>query len=316
MLEMLSTVMPVILLFILGVWCKKVNFISEVGIKDIKKFLINIALPSVLFQTFMDMEISMEHIIMLCLTFILLLLFMIFGRMCNFVPSLKYKYNPYVCTAYSFGLVGFALFSMIYGEDKLEIFSVMGLAHEIFVWTLYYLIFRIDTQNKKMGVETLVNLLKSPIIISIFIGITLNLTGLTSILYTQPLAVGIFNSIAYIASTATPFMLICLGYGLSFDMKYVKRSLKLVALRIGVIGIVGLIFKILVIDNFVESTMLLNVSYISFLILPPMFSLPLLVAENGNQEDTDIVNTAVGIYTLLSILAFILFAFFVPIELL
>ncbi|OOB77495.1 MAG: hypothetical protein ATN33_04040 [Epulopiscium sp. Nele67-Bin001] len=316
MLAMIGTVLPVILIFFLGVWTRRTNFISAEAMKDIKKFILNIALPCVLLQTFMTMEIEKEYFTMVFLTFVLLFLLLVGGKVFDVIPNMKYRYNPYMCTGFSFGLVGLSLFSMIYGTQRLQYFAAMGLAHEVFVWTVYYIIFRGSEQDEKMDFSIILNVFKSPLIISVVVGICINLLGLTPMLLSNSFCAGIITTLEYIGNTATPFMLISIGYGLTLEAKYLKESAKLMAVRTVVLVVIGILFKFLVVDQFMSSSMLLDVSYVSFLLLPPLFSLPILISEKGEQEDIDIVTSAVGIYTMVSILLFIAFAFLVPIELL
>ncbi|ONI45678.1 hypothetical protein AN640_04250 [Candidatus Epulonipiscium fishelsonii] len=312
MLAMIGTTLPVILIFALGIWCRKSNFLSPETMKDMKKFVINVAVPCVLFETFVNMEIKMEQLTLLILMLILLALVMVGGKLCDFIPTLKYKYNPYICSGFSFALLGIGLFSMIYGPENLGIFSIMGLAQELFVWSFYYLIFRIDTQNKKLDLKILLNIIKSPIIISIALGIIFNIFGIISMLGTNSIMVGTLKAVSYIAAISTPFMLISLGYGLTFETKYIKSSIKLMGIRAGVLFFIGAVFKVLIIDNIIETNTLFNISYITFLLLPPMFSLPLLVAEEGTEEDANIVNCVVGIYTIISILAIMALSVIAP----
>ncbi|ONI38204.1 hypothetical protein AN639_08155 [Candidatus Epulonipiscium fishelsonii] len=312
MLAMIGTTLPVILIFALGIWCRKTNFLSAETMKDMKKFVINIAVPCVLFETFVNMKIEIEQLTLLVLMLILLGLFMVVGKLCDAIPILKYKYNPYICSGFSFGLLGVGLFSMIYGPENLGTFSIMGLAQELFVWLFYYLMFRIDTQNKKFDLKILLNIIKSPIIIAIALGIIFNVFGIISMFSTNSIMIGTLKAVSYIADISTPFMLISLGYGLTFETKYIKSSIKLMGIRAGVVFLTGAIFKFLIIDNIIETNALFNISYITFLLLPPMFSLPLLVSEEGTEEDANIVNCAVGIYTIISILAIMALSIVAP----
>ncbi|OOB80519.1 MAG: hypothetical protein BEN19_00510 [Epulopiscium sp. Nuni2H_MBin003] len=316
MVEMIGTTLPVVLIFLLGIWCRKRNFLLESSMNDIKKFIINIALPCVLIQTFINLEIKLEYLTIIALTFSLLFILMIAGHICNFIPKIYYRYNAYMCTGFSFGLLGMGLFSIIYGEENLAIFSIMGLAHEVFIWSIYYFIFRLDTKKEKFSIHGFLRMLKSPIIVSILLGVACNISGIGTLLYTTAIGEGLQRTMAYLASTATPLMLLCIGYGINLSLNSLKISAKVMIVRLAVTIVVGTLFKVLIIDNIIETTMLFNVSYISFLILPPMFSLPILISENGNKNDYEIASSAVGIYTVISILVFIAFAFLVPVDML
>ncbi len=315
MLEMIGSVLPIILLFSFGWWCKKTNFITEEGMAQIKKLIMSVALPSVLFLLFVDMEIGMEHITLLGLTFILLTLFMIGGRLFNFIPPLYSKYNPFLSTGYAFGLVGIGLFSMLYGTEYMVLFSIMGLAHEIFIWVFYYLTFRMTTQGKAISGDILLKIFKSPVIIGMLVGIGMNVLGLSQILHNNAIGEGLMSTLGYFASISTPLMLIVIGYGINFDPTYLKQSVKLIAVRLAVMGIVGTAFKLLVVDQILTPSPLLDASYIAFCLMPPVFVLSLFVSEEGTQEDTEIVSSAIGIGTVVGILLFILYSFIAPTHL-
>ncbi|ONI47358.1 hypothetical protein AN644_00605 [Candidatus Epulonipiscium fishelsonii] len=313
MLEMIGKVLPIIILFNIGVWFKYSNFILDQSMRDIKKIVINVALPCVLCNTFLDMNIKPEHGMLAILTLILLFLFMACSKLLNSIPILHYKYNVYVSTGYGFGLMGMTLFIMMFGEENLEMFSVMGLAHEFFIWIVYYIMFRIEMKNEKIDVYMFINVFKSPIILGILIGLLANFTGVYTYLNANPIGQGIFNTMDYLSNISAPFILISLGYGTKINKNYLGKSFKLILVRAITIISVGIAVKVLLIDNLMPYSLLLDVSYIAFLAMPPMLVLPLLISQiEGEKEHEEIVSSAMGICSILNIIIFILIAFTMP----
>ncbi|ONI46641.1 hypothetical protein AN642_00490 [Epulopiscium sp. SCG-B10WGA-EpuloA2] len=245
----IGPILPIITLIFLGKWCRQTQYISPSAIGEIKKFLLNICMVCTLLNIVLFMEITSESILIIVISYIMLCLFLIAGKLCNLLPVLHHKFTPYVCSGTAFMLVGMALFSMIYGNDNLAIFSFIGVGHEIFIWTIYYIWFRIDTSGQKFDLSIVKNLLKSPFIITIILGTILNIFDVGYILQSNPIGQGILQSIGSLSSIASPFVLVCLGYGIVLDVKYIKESLKLVFARYFVALTIGYLFKFLVIDN-------------------------------------------------------------------
>ncbi|ONI46557.1 hypothetical protein AN640_03155 [Candidatus Epulonipiscium fishelsonii] len=313
MLEMIGKVLPIIFLFILGVWFKYSGFILDQSMKDIKKIVLNVALPCVLCNTFLNMEVKPEHGILVILTLILLALFMICSKLLNSIPIFHYKYNVYVSTGYGFGLMGMTLFIMMFGAENLEMFSVMGLAHEFFIWVIYYILFRVEMKQEKIDIYMFINVFKSPIILGILVGLLANFTGISTYLNLNPIGQGILSTMDYLSNISAPFILISLGYGTNINKKYLKESFKLIIVRALTIITVGIGVKVLLIDNLMPQSLLLDVSYIAFIAMPPMLILPLLISQiEGEKEHEEIVSSTMGICSIFNIIIFVLIAFAMP----
>lgn len=63
-LQILSTILPVILLLGIGIICRRYNLINRTGIDTLKFVVVNIALPAVLIQAFATMEYGVKNILL------------------------------------------------------------------------------------------------------------------------------------------------------------------------------------------------------------------------------------------------------------
>lgn len=79
MLEVVSKVLPIILLTVSGLLIKKTDFIGEETIGGIKKLILNICLPSTLFVTFLNLELQMEYLVLMGFMMVLFFLLYITG---------------------------------------------------------------------------------------------------------------------------------------------------------------------------------------------------------------------------------------------
>ncbi|PAB59307.1 AEC family transporter [Anaeromicrobium sediminis] len=303
--EIFSKLMPIILLLILGFFMKEKNMIKRESVDGIKKIVINMALPSVLFMTFVRMELKKEYFLLTIVIIGFLYILYLCGILINKINFLSNKLNPFVTTGFCFGLLGIPLYETVFGYENLHNITILGIGHEMFMWFIFFNILRMKFKKEKFSMGVIRDFCKSPIIISIVLGIFINLWGFYHIFEEISLLKGLYKTIMYLGSLATPLILIIIGYGLELKKKYMKDSIKLTAIRMGVILLVGYMVKYMVIDRIIDENELFNYAYFTFLILPPPFALPLFVGEYSNEEDKNIANNTVVLSTVLSIVLYI-----------
>lgn len=312
MIESLGRVLPIILLFSLGIMFKKRNYMSADGIKLFKKFVVDFALPSVLFITFYEMDFKLEYLTLMFLMLLLYSIILFAGKyIINRFSKISHIYNPFMSTGYAFGLVGVPLYTIIHGEENMGIFSIMGLANEIFVWTVYYATLKVTVKNEKFTAAEMLKLVKSPLILSIVFGLLLNVTGAREVINEWALWQGLLTTVNYLSTVSTPLILIAIGYGISFDIKSSKPILKFLFSRYVLNLVIGILFKILVIDNLIEPSKLLDNTYIAFLLLPPLMSFALLITDCGKKEDEEAANGGIAVMTVINIILFVSYALFI-----
>lgn len=302
--------LPIVLLFAVGIYFKRTGFVSSDGMDGLKKIVVNISLPSVLFNTFRGMEFETSYFYLIALIMVVLALMMLFGKLMNLIPFLNNKFNPYISTGYAYGLVGISLFSIMYGEENMAIFSVIALAHELFVWLPYMCILNMTLYNQKVTFKEIIKLLTSPIMFGIFSGIFLNATNLNNTLADNSIFKGFIDTVNYFASISTPVILISIGYSINFSTKQLKPTLKLMLVKFLAVIFVGVPFKFLVVDNVLPPSELLDLSFMCFLILPPVVSSPIFIEKAATVEEHEIFSSAVAIYTIVSIVVFVIFSSF------
>lgn len=310
MLQIISKIFPIITLFTIGILIRKKEYLSIIGMNDLKKLVVNISLPAVLFKAFFIMKFDFKFL-KLSLVIICLLVFMYFiGVLIYKLKFTSSEMSPFFSSGFAFGLIGIPLFSIMYGEENLGLFSIIGLGHEFFIWFIYYSLVNMKLYNHKFSISYCKGFFKSPLIISIVLGLIFNQLGMNKLLHTNYFVNGIFSSISYIGSLATPLILISIGYSSKISLKHSKETLRLIMSRFICTLISGILFKIFIIDNFFEPTWLLNVSYTTLFVLPPVYSLTVFLGVAGDSKNEELISNATIIYTLISIFLFILTALY------
>ncbi|WP_432406210.1 AEC family transporter [Wukongibacter sp. M2B1] len=308
--EIFSKVIPIILLISLGYLIQVKGIMKQSTIDEIKRVVINISLPAILFMTFLEMELRKEYILVIITTFIMLGVFCLIGESLNNIKVIAHPLNPFIASGFAFGLLGLPLYSTVFGAENLGKISILGVGHEAFMWFVYFTALKIRFKNAKFSMSDIKGFLKSPIILSIILGVVFNILSFESWFEKSQLLKGVYETLKYLANLATPLILIIIGFGLKFNEEYMKQSFRFLIIRMSVILTIGYIFKYVIIDRIITPEPLFNYAYFTFLILPPAFSLSIFVGEYSTNEHKEIANNTVVLSTLVSIIIYILFIFF------
>lgn len=305
MTNIVSNVIPILLLIGLGYLMRVKEISDKPTVEGIKKIVINISLPAILFITFINMQFKKGYFLAMVVTLALLCAFYVVGVLANKIKFIKHPLIPFMSTSFCFGLIGLPLYGTVFGVENLDKISIFGVGHELFIWLIYYSLLKIKFNDEKFSVSVFKGFLKSPILLSIFIGIALNLLGIGVYFHSKPLLRGIYTTIQYISNLGTPLILIIIGFDLKLDKKYMKQSFIFVITRMIIILAVGYTFKYLIIDKIIEPEPLFNYAYFTLLILPIPFSLPIFVGKYSTDEYKDLANNAVVLSTVVCIITFI-----------
>lgn len=305
--EIISKIVPIILLIILGWFLRYKEIFKQESIDEIKKFIINFALSSVLFITFFNMEIKKEYYLFFSIVFIMLYIFFIIGFALNKIKYLSHPILPFTITGCTIALLGLPLFGSVFGIENINNIAIFTVGHEFFIWLVFYPYIGIKFANEKISFSSIVGILKTPTMISIILGMVFNIIGFKSIIEANQLLKGIYITVEYLASLSTPLILIIIGYGLKLDPKYMKQSTIIIIMRLMVMLGVGYIFKIFIVNSIIAPNKIFDYAYFTFLILPSPLVLPLFIGINSTKENEELANNTLVLNTLVSIIIYIVF---------
>jgi predicted permease len=127
MLETLLPVFPVLLLFIVGYSLQKISFFSPRSIGDMKKLVSNLALPALLFQAFSAIEVEASYLILVVLVFISCALMVVLGKLLARPSRVESPYFVLMMGGFEMGMLGYALFLALYGQQHLGKIALVDL---------------------------------------------------------------------------------------------------------------------------------------------------------------------------------------------
>ena len=135
-LEALQTVLPVVLMLLIGMLCRSRGLISREGVNALKSVVVNIALPAVLLSAFATTQYSFMDVVIPLLMFLVCVAAWALGRAAGKLLRMPSRFVPFLTTGFEAGMLGYALFNMLYGSGRTAEFARIDLGQVLFVFTV------------------------------------------------------------------------------------------------------------------------------------------------------------------------------------
>ncbi len=303
MTEALKTILPVMLMLGIGILCRRRQIISREGVNALKSVVVTIALPAVLLNAFATTRYTLMDVVIPLIMFLVCLAAWGLGRLGGSLLKMPSRFVPFLTTGFEAGMLGYALFNMLYGAGRTAEFARVDLGQVLFVFTLYKILLGLDGSRKAEPRQLLREMALSPIILAIAAGVLLGATGLYEAL--KPTGVSdIFDAcVSFISAPTSAIILLTIGYDLVLtDIPWretgkvvLLRLVIMLALRTALLWLMGLLWP----DA--SLTAAVNVMFI----LPPPFVLPVF-ADDADQRTY--ISSALSVSTLMAIIGFAVLA--------
>lgn len=298
-MEVLQTVLPVLLMLGIGMLCRARKLISREGVNALKSVVVNIALPAVLLNAFATTRYTLMDVVIPLMMFGICLAAWALGKAAGKALKLPSRFVPFLTTGFEAGMLGYALFNMLYGSARTAEFARIDLGQVLFVFTLYKLLLGFEGKEKADLGGLLKEMALSPIILAIAAGVLLGATGLYRALEPSGLA-GVFDACTgFISAPTSAIILLTIGYDLVLSDIPWRETGKVVALRYGIMLVLGAAFIGLMWLLWPEAN--LTAATVVMFILPPPFVLPVF-ADDADQRVY--VSSALSVSTVVAIAGF------------
>ena len=302
-MDVVRTILPVVVMLAIGVICRRSGMISREGIGALKNVVVNITLPAVLLNAFATTSYTFMDVVVPLLMFAVCFVAWALGKAAGKALRMPSRFVPFLTTGFEAGMLGYALFNMLYGADRTAEFARIDLGQVLFVFTLYKVLLAMDGNEKADAGQLLKEMALSPIIIAIVAGVLLGATGLYRALLPSG-ASGVLDACtSFVAAPTSAIILLTIGYDLVLDDIPWAETAKVVALRLVIMlalrtALVALLGALWPQANL---TAAINVMFI----LPPPFVLPVFADDAGQRA---YVSSALSVSTLVAIAGFAIMA--------
>jgi len=290
-LETLSSTLPIIFLVLAGILIRATHLIQPEAVADIKKLVVNVTLPLLLLKAFATMTFELRYLLIVSIIFLACTLVMFLTARLRVVPGLTSRYASYLMAGFEAGMLGYALFSSIYGAENISRFAVIDLGQVLFVFFVLITRLKFQQERRLNASETLLTFLKSPVIIAILAGILMNLSGAYLALAGWPITDSLLKTAEILAGLTTPLVALVIGYELRFQRSGLLQPFLTVFIRL--VGGVALALALnhLVIRQLLGLDRLFEAAVLLMALLPAPFVIPLYLQESDLSERDYILNT-------------------------
>lgn len=294
-ISVIETALPVFLALAMGMWCRSRDFLTRDGVDTLKKVVINLTLPFVLFNSFATAEYSLSSIILPILIFLTCCIMLALGFLVIRVSGMKSRLAPFLASGFEAGMLGFALFALLFPNESISKFAMLVLGQEIFVFTLYKMLLTGKTDLKAIGQD----FITSPTLIAVVLGIVVGATGLYRQLGTWGIA-GIVDSVtSFISAPTGTIILFAVGYDLVIKEIPWKQTAGLIAMRLGIAGV--MLAVLITLNRTVLNGMIFEGAAVLLFILPSPYVIPIFADEPAERVQ---ISSALSALTLVTMILF------------
>ena len=298
--QMVNRVLPILILIALGHWIRRRNFLAETTVEDLKKIAVNLALPAVLFTSFLRIELQSAYLVIFAVVFALCLALFWLGRFLNRQRPVQHTYFPFLITGFEYGMLGVSLFGSAYGLENIGYIAVVDLGHEIFIWFVFLALLLMKRDNLRDPGQLVQAFFKSPVIVAILAGIILNLAGVQEALDRLPVTGALMSTLQFLGNLTIPLILIIVGYGIKLDRQGVRDALGVILIRLAILIPLALVLNVFLIRNLLHLERPFEDALFTLFILPPPFIVP-LYARPEMSEEKRYINNVLTVYTVVSV---------------
>ena len=295
LVHVIETALPVLAALLLGMFCREKKFLTRDGVDALKKVVVNITLPAVLVDSFATAQYTGQTLAASATVYLLCCLALVLGWLLAKVLRLPGRLPAFLASGFEAGMLGYALFVLLYPNDGTANFAILDLGQCLFVFTLYKALL-----SGKNGLKAVAkDILTSPIIWSIVVGVILGASGLYRVMGSWGVS-GILDSLtSFISAPTGMIILLTVGYDLDLKQLRIRDTSRYVILRLVTMGI--LLLVLLGLNRTLLGGVIHEGAAILMFLLPPPYVLPIF-SDEPNQRA--LISASLSTLTLISLILF------------
>lgn len=301
--DVLQVVLPVAAMIALGILARKKRILSQAGVDDIKALIVNICLPAVIFSTFYATEFTSTAVLLCVIMAVFTLGAWRIGGAAQRVLHIEQPLASYLCTTIEGGMMGYALFILLFGQENLYHLALFDLGNTVIVFPVLLTRLRLRAQGTVSARETMRGLV-TPINVAIAAGLLVNACGLGRVISASAAGAVLESVLSFVSGPTGALILLVVGFGLDFSDVRWGETLRTVAARMAIFGVCGVLVYRLV-RVLLPADPLYGFAVIMVFILPPSF---VFSAYAEGRREESYVGSVLAVYTLLTLVGYSILA--------
>lgn len=273
-MKVLEIVLPVLVMIILGILCRKCKILNQNGIDNMKTLVTNIMLPVAIFHALATAQYSGKIGMLVAIMLVMLVVSFGIGFLLrSFMEEPYKKYLPFLVCIYEGGMMAYPLYTSLCGSENLSQIAVLDIAGLLFGFSIYMgMLGQIENGEKINAGNLFFSAIKTPAFIGTVLGILAGLTGVIDRLVASPFGdcyLGVEN---ILTTSITPIILIVVGYSMELVPELIRPCIKTILMRI-ILQALMIAGVLVAVKYLVGSSRLLNLAIITYMSSPATFSM-------------------------------------------
>lgn len=305
-MSLIGQILPIFLLIAVGFLSHRLGWLDDSAVDGLKQIAVRMVLPSVLFLSFVDMQLKASYLSLVALVFAVCVLSFALGwrLVGRLYPGDRFA--PFLMAGYEFGMLGISLFVGAYGTGALASIAVVGLGHELFIWFVFFAFLIAARDGSARPADLVLGFLRNPVTAAILLGLLFNWLGLgTAKLETVPGVDAVVKTLRFLAPLIVPLVLIIVGHGLRFEAIDGAKIGRLIGARALVQLPLALVAAFGVLGLMLGFEVRYQVALFTLMILPPPFIVPLFMpATDDVTAERRLILQVLTVHTLISLAVF------------
>ena len=302
-LDILYTLLPIFLCIGIGAGCRRLQVVGADVIVGLRGLISTFLIPAVIFKAFYLIQIDRSAVQIVAVVFVVLLLGMLLGYPLRRLFGTSGYAVPFLTTTYEGGMLGYALFAMVMGQEHLQYYAQADLSVSLFLFTVYMMLVMVQNSGSFSVRQCWDFMRRSPSFWAIVLGLGAGISGLGQQAAASPVGYILENTLEFLTSPVGPMILIIIGYDFELDPRVTLRALKMLLSRYAIQLVLAaaafaVLHKLNALDPY--STVALTLQFL----MPPSFMVSVML---DMEEDTKaFVSSFLSISTIVGILLFLL----------
>lgn len=293
-----AVIAPIFITVYLGMVARKKALITPEGVQGLQQFVLNMALPCLIFNSILTAKVGAESLAIMGMLFP----FVLGVTLWAFRKGMKkypYKNLPMIFGAQESGMLGVPLFLILFGSANVYHMVILDLTQAI-VGHPTIAIVSCDAGDSPKPSEILKKVFTSPLVIACLIALGLNLSGAGTLLLESGIGQVVTEVTTFLGQPVSTLMIFSVGYNLSLSAENRGEILKLCLLRLTIFSAIAGVLQLLLclIPNI---TALTRWAMLLYCLLPASYIAPSL--GKTEQERT----IASGVSSLLTVVTLAVF---------
>lgn len=308
----LSRVAPILLIMAMGGLFRRTRFLKPETVADLKKLVMSVTLPALLFTSFYSMHIEGRYLVVMITVFSACCLMLGVGIAAKRLLRQDNPYYPTLFTGFEAGMLAYSLFIPVFGAENTQMVALVQIGQTLFVF------FILITYMLKVGGtaispgQLLRSFVRTPVILSVLLGVFASLTGLGSILSGSLIGSVLLEWIRLVSTLTVPLIVLVIGYDLRLnwrDGSQLRLPVVTSLIRITLMLLLAVLINTLVIGRALNLGRTFQAALYTIFLLPPPFVLPFYL-QGATEEQRQQILTTISFHIVLSLAAYILFVAF------